>query len=174
MTGARAPRDIWIVARDRPDLYEQLKQRFRDDPGVEVVFDQRHDDRRAGGRQRLPDRRRTDRRGPSMEILGKLFLQGYAVVHVEERQSATPDAVPDTYRGFRVEPKSEQLASGAWSPKAVVTTASGGRVKITPIGADSTVTFGTREEADRYAMELAARWIGGGVRGGREPPSFEE
>lgn len=160
MTSDRAARDVWVVARDRQDIYAQLKQRFRDNPNVHVVLDRRVGDRRRGSDQRLPERRRTDRRGPAVEVLAKLWLQGYAVVHVEDQEARKAAASASDYRGYRVEPRSEQLPSGAWAPKAVVTMERGGTVKITPLSPDKTVEFPTREEADRYALDMATRWIG--------------
>src|SRR5256886_5730958 len=67
------PREIFIVARDRPDLYRYLSQTFSDAENVQVIWDRRGADRRAtsnphivAGRalERPPaDRRRRPRGG---------------------------------------------------------------------------------------------------------------
>ena len=150
---------MWIVARDRHDLYEQLKARFAGDPTVEVVLDRRQSDRRRGSDERVPDRRRRDRRRPSVQVLAKLWLQGYAVIHVEA--PGEHDAAGEiAYRGYQVTPHSEHLPAGDWLPKAIVKMASGGTIRITPLYPDRPVSFPTREEADRYALEMAAKWLG--------------
>jgi len=58
------PREIFIVARDRPDLYRYLSQTFADAQNVRVIWDRRTGERRtdhAGG-GRVPERRVADRR----------------------------------------------------------------------------------------------------------------
>jgi hypothetical protein len=56
-------RELFIVARDRSDLYRYLSQTFSDADNVEVIWD-----RRSGERRRLddasldPERRRRERR----------------------------------------------------------------------------------------------------------------
>jgi hypothetical protein len=78
--GASPPlRYLVIVARDRPDLYEQLTRQFANDANVRVMFDRRltEDDAAA------EDPRRANRRHANMQVLAKLWLAGYAVVRVE-------------------------------------------------------------------------------------------
>jgi hypothetical protein len=41
------PREIFIVARDRPDLYRYLSQTFADAENVQVIWDRRSGERRA-------------------------------------------------------------------------------------------------------------------------------
>lgn len=60
------PGILMIVARDRPDLYDRLRQEFSGDRAVAVVLDRRFGERRsetadaATTEQRLADRRQRD------------------------------------------------------------------------------------------------------------------
>jgi hypothetical protein len=78
-----ASRHLVIVARDRPDLYGQLTDQFANDPNVTVLLDRRVEERRRQEVARMPERRRRDRRSSNVEILGKLWLAGYAVVPIQ-------------------------------------------------------------------------------------------
>jgi hypothetical protein len=56
---------LMIVARDRPDLYDRLRQEFNGDRAVSVVLDRRFGERRrdaveATAEQRSAERRRRD------------------------------------------------------------------------------------------------------------------
>jgi hypothetical protein len=57
---------LMIVARDRPDLYDRLRQEFNGDRAVSVVLDRRFGERRREGveattaEQRSAERRRRD------------------------------------------------------------------------------------------------------------------
>lgn len=56
-------RDIVIVARDQPDLWEYLLQEFAGDENVQVLLDRRQGERRqqlqgCGGKRRGTNRRR--------------------------------------------------------------------------------------------------------------------
>jgi hypothetical protein len=57
---------LMIVARDRPDLYDRLRQEYNPDRAVAVVLDRRFGERRrevveaATAEQRQRDRRRRD------------------------------------------------------------------------------------------------------------------
>jgi hypothetical protein len=55
-------RNLLIVSRDRPELYEQLKRDFAEDQEVEVILDRRLEERRKLGGAQNPERRRSDRR----------------------------------------------------------------------------------------------------------------
>ena len=55
-------RELFIVARDRPDLYRYLTQTFADADNVEVIWDRRSGERRASIAEATPERRRRDRR----------------------------------------------------------------------------------------------------------------
>lgn len=57
------PREVFVVARDRADLYRYLSQTFADADNVEVIWDRRIEERRrlstAAGRERRRRERRT-------------------------------------------------------------------------------------------------------------------
>jgi hypothetical protein len=55
-------RELFIVARDRADLYRYLSQTFADAENVEVIFDRRSAERRDVPAPTTPDRRRRERR----------------------------------------------------------------------------------------------------------------
>jgi len=56
------PRELFIVARDRADLYRYLSQTFADAENVEVIWDRREGERRRISNGSTPERRRRDRR----------------------------------------------------------------------------------------------------------------
>jgi len=55
-------RELFIVARDRSDLYRYLSQTFADAENVEVIFDRRSAERREHATTATPERRRRERR----------------------------------------------------------------------------------------------------------------
>jgi hypothetical protein len=55
-------RELFIVARDRSDLYRYLSQTFADAENVEVIWDRRTGERRQGETTASPERRRRERR----------------------------------------------------------------------------------------------------------------
>jgi hypothetical protein len=55
-------RELFIVARDRADLYRYLSQTFADAENVEVIWDRRADERRRLSPSSAADRRRRERR----------------------------------------------------------------------------------------------------------------
>jgi hypothetical protein len=70
-------RELFIVARDRSDLYRYLSQTFADAENVEVIFDRRSAERRDVPVRATPDRRRHERRGrPAVDE--ELRTVGYA------------------------------------------------------------------------------------------------
>ena len=74
-----ANRYLYIVARTQPGLYEEIADRFADDPKVTVIFDRRDDERKAAvtaAQRRMRDRRRND------EVQEWLRDRSYAVVTV--------------------------------------------------------------------------------------------
>jgi hypothetical protein len=96
------PREIFIVARDRPDLYRYLGQTFADAENVQVIWDRRDGDRRVpmnrrqggegreseatGERRRLAagrsvDRRRAERRARAT-VEQELRSVGYAFITI--------------------------------------------------------------------------------------------
>jgi hypothetical protein len=56
------PRELFIVARDRADLYRYLSQTFAAAENVEVIWDRREGERRRISNGVVPERRRQDRR----------------------------------------------------------------------------------------------------------------
>lgn len=55
-------RELFIVARDRSDLYRYLSQTFADAENVEVIFDRRATERRDVETPSQRERRRRERR----------------------------------------------------------------------------------------------------------------
>ena len=53
---------LFIVARDRPEIFARVKERLRDDPRIEIIVDRRHRERRTSGASPAVDRRRSERR----------------------------------------------------------------------------------------------------------------
>ncbi len=83
------PRDLYIVATDRRDVYELLRRQFAGDPNVEVILDRRKGERRAVRRATREERRRADRRQTEQAHL----LKNLGVVHVPDgrRDGAAPE-----------------------------------------------------------------------------------
>ena len=76
------PPEIFIVARDRPDLYRYLSQTFADAENVQVIWDRRTGDRRAPTDEvRHPERRQGDRRR-RVGIEHELRTVGYAFITI--------------------------------------------------------------------------------------------
>ena len=66
-----------------------------------------------------------------------------------------------TYRGHLVELESEKTKSGGWYPRATIVINENRRIKKIPILGRRRMTFDSRSQADRYALELAKIWIDG-------------
>jgi hypothetical protein len=75
-------RELFIVARDRSDLYRYLTQTFADADNVEVIWDRRSADRRDLPSPTIPDRRRGERRG-NQNVEEELRTVGYAFLVLE-------------------------------------------------------------------------------------------
>ncbi len=72
-------KQLLVVARENPHIYEYLKRMFAGNETLEVVLDRRAGDRRGQGMAKLPDRRRSnDRR--HQEIDSQLRALGWAIV----------------------------------------------------------------------------------------------
>lgn len=72
-------REVFVVARDRPDLYRYLSQTFADAKNVEVIWDRRTEDRRRAADSPSRNRRQSDRRSrpaadDEMRRVGYVFL----------------------------------------------------------------------------------------------------
>ena len=72
-------REVFVVARDRPDLYRYLSQTFADAKNVEVIWDRRTEERRRASDAPPRNRRQTERRtrrsaDDEMHRVGYVFL----------------------------------------------------------------------------------------------------
>jgi hypothetical protein len=76
------PRELFIVARDRADLYRYLSQTFADAENVEVIWDRREGERRQAPNGSIPDRRRRERRTRS-NVEHDLRTVGYAFLALD-------------------------------------------------------------------------------------------
>jgi hypothetical protein len=76
------PRELFIVARDRADLYRYLSQTFADAENVEVIWDRREGERRRIANGAVPERRRGDRRS-RLSVDEDLRAVGYAFLALD-------------------------------------------------------------------------------------------
>ena len=72
-------RELFIVSRDRPDLYRYLTQTFAEAANVEVLWDRRTQERRQTADGARTERRRAERRSrqdldAQLESAGYIFL----------------------------------------------------------------------------------------------------
>jgi hypothetical protein len=75
-------RELFIVARDRADLYRYLSQTFADADNVEVIWDRRSGERRRMENGANQERRRRDRRlRPTVD--DELRTVGYAFLALD-------------------------------------------------------------------------------------------
>ena len=79
-------RRLIIVARDEMDLYRSIVADLSADPLTDVIFDRRLGQRRRPLAQRVPERRRSDRR--RVDIAALLNSQGYAIVDAARPRGA--------------------------------------------------------------------------------------
>jgi hypothetical protein len=79
-------RTVYVVARDHPELYAYLRDRFtaEGEGDVEVVLDRRHAARRQREEPHAPDRRRADRRSHP-QIDTELQFRSHAVLTLPDR-----------------------------------------------------------------------------------------
>ena len=75
-------RELFIVARDRADLYRYLSQTFAAAENVEVIWDRREGERRRTSNGAIPERRRRDRRG-RLTVEADLRTVGYAFLALD-------------------------------------------------------------------------------------------
>ena len=59
-----SPRYLFIVARDRPDIFARVTERLQGDPRIEVIVDRRYGERRQSAVSPAVERRHGDRRHP--------------------------------------------------------------------------------------------------------------
>jgi hypothetical protein len=81
-------RFMYVVARDRLELYDRLVAEFSREDDVKVVVDRRRSQRRQAAGAHEPDRRRSDRRGRS-ELDVELRSVGSFITRLDERQAAS-------------------------------------------------------------------------------------
>jgi hypothetical protein len=75
-------REIFVVARDRPDLYRYLSQTFADADNVQVILDRRDADRRGPGAARPRSERRGGERRTRAGAEHELRTVGYAFITI--------------------------------------------------------------------------------------------
>src|SRR2546426_4721698 len=87
------PREIFIVARDRSDLYRYLSQTFSDAENVQVIWDRRGADRRATSNPHIVAGRAPQRpppeRGPRPGGGPELRPVGYAFLNITQPPAGT-------------------------------------------------------------------------------------
>jgi len=90
-------RYLFIVARNRPDMLEQVKERLRGDNRIEVIADRRYGERRRSAVPREPDRRGADRRRPTtvrddLSVYPTLVAQRHVESYAELQQKVVAAA----------------------------------------------------------------------------------
>jgi len=90
-------RYLFIVARNHPDMLEQVKERLRGDNRIEVIADRRYGERRRSAVPREPDRRGVDRRRPTrvrddLSIYPTLVVQKRVESYAELQQKVAASA----------------------------------------------------------------------------------
>ena len=80
-------RFLYIIARDRLDLYDRLAAEFGREDDVKVVVDRRRAERRQSPGSREPDRRRSDRR-ERRDLDMELRSVGSFITRVDDRNPA--------------------------------------------------------------------------------------
>jgi hypothetical protein len=75
-------RELFIVARDRADLYRYLSQTFADADNVEVIWDRRAEERRRISGIASPERRRRERR-ERLHVEEELRTVGYSFLAID-------------------------------------------------------------------------------------------
>ena len=90
-------RYLFIVARNRPDMLEQVKERLRGDNRIEVIADRRYGERRRSAVSREPDRRGADRRRPTtarddLSVYPTLVAQKHVESYAELQQKVVAAA----------------------------------------------------------------------------------
>ena len=72
-------RTVYIVARDHPELYAYLRERFTCDGEVDVILDRRVVQRRRVSMPHGPERRRSERRARP-EADTELQIRSHAII----------------------------------------------------------------------------------------------
>jgi hypothetical protein len=76
-------RELFIVSRDRADLYRYLTQTFAGAENVEIIWDRRAGDRRIQTEAASTDRRRAERRA-RRTVEADLKAVGYAFLALDD------------------------------------------------------------------------------------------
>jgi hypothetical protein len=79
-----------IVARDQPELYEQVRRQFADDPAAVLILDRRQGERRRRSLSRIPERRR----GPRRQVRPGQEVPADAPIAVRRRVLPAPPGSP--------------------------------------------------------------------------------
>jgi hypothetical protein len=77
-------RTVYIVARDHPELYAYLHDRFTSDGELEVILDRRVSQRRQRHAPHAPNRRRADRR-LRPQVDNELEIGSHAIITIPDR-----------------------------------------------------------------------------------------
>jgi hypothetical protein len=76
-------RNLFVVSRRHPDLYQYLRERFASDSAVEVILDRRVAQRRQQQATHEPERRRAERRRrPEVEL--ELQTRSHAIITIPD------------------------------------------------------------------------------------------
>lgn len=75
-------RCLFVVARDHFDLWHYLRRDFATDEGVQVILDRRRGDRRQRYETPEQERRRSDRRRPSIDH--DLRYRSFVIIHKQQ------------------------------------------------------------------------------------------
>ena len=76
-------RNLFVVSRRYPDLYEYLRERFASDSAVEVILDRRIAQRRQSNQAASAERRRADRRRRP-EVETELETRSHAIITIPD------------------------------------------------------------------------------------------
>jgi hypothetical protein len=161
-------REVIVVSREKPDLYESLKRQFIG-TGTEVILDRRRGDRRRAGTAPPTERRRDERRS-FVELQG-LRSQGFARVaaiamlvpaatasEIERTGPPTPRQVGS--RLFTWTVPLNRLPPKAWRELFVDTRDRS--IDYTPDGIrfyQATMIFDSDEERVATWIQFITRWI---------------
>lgn len=82
--GSVMARFYYVVSRNRPDLYDLLRQEFRSEHGMQVIIDRRFTDQRRRDAGWAAERRSGDRRTQDIDIGQELLERGCTIVRRDE------------------------------------------------------------------------------------------
>ncbi|HZF03471.1 MAG TPA: hypothetical protein VE932_03965 [Patescibacteria group bacterium] len=146
-------RYLFIVARNRSDILDQVKERLRGDVRIEVIADRRYGQRRKSGVPREPDRRGVDRRRPTKS---RDDLAVYPTLVVQKRVESYAELQQKVVAFSR---ESEELREENGRLRAEITSL-GGRLEAL-VSADAAFkadTIAHLTQAEEAAVALIARF----------------